>query len=188
MCWYTELQFQCPHKRLRTDVDCHFTRAEKIFMSPQQRLNYKCPSRPLDIRGHITLSTECEQCRSTTVARIGSLHGELGVQKLHAIWAIESLIAKVLVVENEKSVWEKKESLEGGLDELDQGRFIKVKDESEKLGKQFDVPTLEAELKQLQGDLNLGKMEIPQALLERLQGLQNVPDTDIVNTNTMETG
>jgi len=92
------------------------------------------------------------------------------------------------VVENEKSVWEKKESLEGGLDELDQGRFIKVKDDSERLGNQFDVPTLEEELKQLKGDLDLGKMEIPQALLERLQGLQNVPDTDIVNTNTMGTG
>ena len=97
-------------------------------------------------------------------------------------------VAKVLVVENEKSVWEKKESLEGGLDELDQGRFIKVKDDSERLGNQFDVPTLEEELKQLKGDLDLGKMEIPQALLERLQGLQNVPDTDIVNTNTMGTG
>jgi hypothetical protein len=46
-----------------------------------------------------------------------------------------------------------------------------------------DVPVMEAELKKLRNDLELGRM---QAVLERLQGHREIPMSDIVNTNLQE--
>jgi hypothetical protein len=49
------------------------------------------------------------------------------------------------------------------------------------------VPVMEAELKKLKDDLELARMEIPQAVLERLQGHREIPMSNIVNADFQET-
>jgi hypothetical protein len=119
------------------------------------------------------------------VARIRSAQGPAGVEKLYAIWAIESLLAKKKIVANEEEIWEAGEKLEEGLDAFDQKRFTKVKAHSDRLGKQVNDLELQTDLDRLKNDLGMGRMEIPQAVLQRLNGLEQVPMSYLVNTNAM---
>jgi hypothetical protein len=100
---------------------------------------------------------------------------------LHTIWRIESIIAWASVMRNEKAIWESRQQKVGKLDDLEKRRLDYVNSEWDRLKEH--LPAMESELKKLRDDLKLGKMEVPQAVLERLQGQREIPMSDIVNTN-----
>jgi hypothetical protein len=97
---------------------------------------------------------------------------------LHTIWRIESILASAAVMKNEKTIWENRLQELGKLDHAEALRLASVSSDWDRLKEH--VPVMEAELKKLKDDLELGRMEIPQAVLERLQGHREIPMSQIL--------
>jgi hypothetical protein len=97
---------------------------------------------------------------------------------LHTIWRIESILASAAVMKNEKTIWENRLQELGKLDHPEALRLASVSSDWDRLKEH--VPVMEAELKKLKDDLELGRMEIPQAVLERLQGHREIPMSQIL--------